>query len=78
MHHEFNNKFIKAIWTWPNFKNNKKNYFFSFLISMIMNLYVKYTSDIKRNKCKKKNVLALKLINLTHKVMIHFTGVDLL
>ena len=21
---------------------------------MIMNLYVKYTSDIKRNKCKKK------------------------
>jgi hypothetical protein len=35
-------------------KTIKKNYFFSFLISMIMNLYVKYTSDIKRNKCKKK------------------------
>jgi hypothetical protein len=45
MHFAFNNQFIKVTRTWPIFQKFQKNYFV-FLISGIMNLYVKHTPDI--------------------------------
>jgi hypothetical protein len=39
-----------------------------FLISKIMNLYVRYISEININK---KNILTLKRLVLIHKVIIH-------
>jgi hypothetical protein len=47
MHFSFNNQFIKVTRTWPIFQKFQKNYFV-FLISGIMNLYVKRTPDIKK------------------------------
>jgi hypothetical protein len=47
MHFGFNNQFIKVTRTWPIFQKSRKNYFV-FLISGIMNLYVKRTPDIKK------------------------------
>jgi hypothetical protein len=48
MHFGFNNKFIRAMRTRPIFKKNPKKKFCFLLISGIMNLYVKHTSDIKK------------------------------
>jgi hypothetical protein len=47
MHFGFNNQFIKVTITWPIFQKFQKNYVV-FLISGIMNLYVKRTPDIKK------------------------------
>jgi hypothetical protein len=47
MHFGFNNQFIKVTITWLIFQKFQKNYFV-FLISGIMNLYVKRTPDIKK------------------------------
>jgi len=47
MHFGFNNQFIKVTRTWLIFQKFQKKYFF-FLISGIMNLYVKHTPDIKK------------------------------
>ena len=50
MHHKFNNKYIKTMETQTKFLKHKKKTICLFLISMIMNLYVKRTKNIKRNK----------------------------
>ena len=46
-----NNKFIKTMEIWSKFWKHKKINLF-ILIPRIMNLYIKYIPDIKRNKCK--------------------------
>ena len=63
---------------WLKFKNKNKKSICLFLFSNIMNLLnVRYISGIKRSKCI-KYILALDWLNLTLKVMIHSTKMDLL
>jgi hypothetical protein len=48
MHFGFNNQFIKAMRTRPIFQKNTQKICCFVLVSMIMNLYVKRTPDIKK------------------------------
>jgi len=49
MHFGFNNQFIKVMRTWPIFQKIKKKNILFYLISGIMNLYVKRIPDIKND-----------------------------
>jgi hypothetical protein len=51
MYHEFNNKFIKAYGLGLGFKNTKISIYL-FLISRIINLYIKNILSIKRKILK--------------------------
>jgi hypothetical protein len=59
-----------------NFKNTKR-IIYLFLISKIMNLYVRCISDIKRNKCK-KICFGFRMARYDRKVISQLIGVDLL
>jgi hypothetical protein len=48
MYFGFNNQFIKVMRTRPIFQKNTQKICYFVLVSMIMNLYVKRTLDIKK------------------------------